>query len=92
MVGFTGRSTAMALLDAIRNHDQVQVSGTRVVIVSEDAKNREFAWQSGVDGYLTKPFHSDEFIAEVRAAIDRPEDQRQDHRLEQLRAPESDDE
>jgi len=86
VVGFTGRSTAVTLLEAIRTHDQPQVATTPVVIVAEDPRNRDFAWQSGVDGYLAKPFHSDELLAEVRAAIERPDDQRDAHRQAQLAA------
>ena len=89
---FSGRTTATALLDAIRNHEQAQVSETRVVIIAEDARNQSLTWEAGADGYLVKPFHSNDFLAEVRAAVERPDAERAAHRQARLSPPESADE
>ncbi len=65
-----GMGSSMQLLDGIRQHGDGRVRNTRTVLVATSAKNRNYAFQSGTDGFLMRPFHIDELatlIAEVLA-------------------------
>ena len=57
----------------------------RLVLIANEAKNRAFSWQSGVDAFVVRPFHVDELLSEVDAVLARPEDERLTHRRKMLR-------
>ena len=80
----TGISAAFELLDAIRN-DQAG-RDTAVIILAATATNRLYAYQSGVDAFVVRPFHADELIDAVRTTVGRSVDERERHRREQLEA------
>ena len=80
----TGISAAFELLDAIRA-DRAG-SDTAVIILAATDTNRLYAYQSGVDAFVVRPFHADELIEEVRTTIGRSVDERERHRREQLEA------
>lgn len=87
IVNFTGGrgGSNLKMIDAVRNHTSPQVAQVRLVLVANEAKNRAFAWQSGVDAFLVRPYHADELLAEVDAMLARPEDERLAHRRKMLR-------
>jgi DNA-binding response OmpR family regulator len=80
----TGISAAFELLDAIRA-DQAGRE-TPVIILAATDTNRLYAYQSGVDAFVVRPFHADELIEAVRTTIARSVDERERFRREQLDA------
>lgn len=88
VVNFTaGRGGSnLKMVDAIRSHTAPHVAQVRLILLANEAKNRAFSWQSGVDAFLVRPFHADELVQEVDAVLARPENERLSHRREQLRA------
>jgi DNA-binding response OmpR family regulator len=75
-----GSGGNLKVLDAIRTNPDDRVSTARVVLCSPGGVNRLFAWESGVDGFMSAPFHIDEMLALVREVIERPESDRRTHR------------
>lgn len=79
-----GNSACLKLLDAIRHTPDTKVNAMRAVLLLDSARQLLFSWQSGADDILARPFHADDLIAAVGAAIDRPESQRAAYRREQM--------
>ncbi|MDZ7734374.1 MAG: hypothetical protein U5R31_16025 [Acidimicrobiia bacterium] len=78
-------SQSLKLLEAVRASDDPDVAGVRVIICTNVDTNRLFSWQSGVDGFLVRPFHADELLETVREALARSDGERTAHREEQVR-------
>ena len=76
----------LKLLDAIRNHGNAAVSGTRVVLVAANPSSAMFSWQAGIDEFLPRPFHADDLITAVAEALARPDADRRHHRRRMLDA------
>ena len=76
----------LKLLDAIRNHRNPDVAGTRVVLVATSDASAMFSWQAGIDGFLLRPFHADDLITTVGEALALSEDDRRHHRRRMLDA------
>jgi len=87
VVNFTGGrgGSNLTMVDALRSHTSPGVAQIRLVLIANEAKNRAFSWQSGVDAFIVRPFHSEELLAEVDAVLARPEDERLTHRRKMLR-------
>ena len=79
----TGVSSAFEVLDAVRNGPPA-TAGTPVVILASTDTNRLYAYQSGVDFYLVRPFHGDDLVEAVRTTLGRSAEERQRFRQEQL--------
>jgi DNA-binding response OmpR family regulator len=79
----TGIATAFKVLDDVRA-DGPEVKETPVIILAATDTNRLFAYQSGVDGYVVRPFHADELVEAVRAAVGRSPSERVSFRQAQL--------
>lgn len=79
-----GNSACLKLLDAIRHTPDTKVNAQRVVLLLDSARQLLFSWQSGADDILARPFHADDLIAAVDAAIARPDEQRSAYRREQM--------
>jgi DNA-binding response OmpR family regulator len=73
-----GPSASVALLEDIRGSDAI--TDLAVVIIPRLDQARVFAWQAGADAYLVRPFHADELLAELDAALERTPDERATHR------------
>ena len=58
-----------------------------VVVCSWDDDTRAQAWMTGVDGYLVRPFAAVDLQALLTDAVQRPENDREDHRKRQLGLP-----
>jgi DNA-binding response OmpR family regulator len=78
-----GITTAFRILDEIRQAGP-GVRTIAVVILAATNTNRLFAFQSGVDGYVVRPVHADEFLDVLRLVLDRSSEQRVEYRREQL--------
>ena len=83
-----GTSTSLKLLDSIRHGDEAH-RNLPVVILSASANNRLFAYQSGVDAFLVRPFHADELEHELRAVLARSDEEREAHREHELESARS---
>lgn len=86
LISFSGgSSTNLKIVDAIRNHQDDHVRATPVVLVTLDDKNQVFSWQSGVDGYLVRPFHADELVRIMTETLARTPEERQSYRRAELK-------
>jgi DNA-binding response OmpR family regulator len=79
-----GVGTSLKLLDSIRSHTDPGVANLRVVLLANQASNRMFSWQSGVDAFLVRPFHADDLLRDVAQVLDRNEEERTRHRRARL--------
>ena len=77
----SGTATSFTVLDAIRQDPAL--ADVCVMIVATTNANRSLAFESGVDEFLTRPFHVDEFTSAVGAMLSRSPDERDQHRLQQ---------
>jgi DNA-binding response OmpR family regulator len=78
-----GDTDAFAVLDAIRAAE-ASVRDTVVVILGTTDANRLYAYQSGVDGFLVRPFHAGELVEAVRTTLGRSLEDRVSYRNMQL--------
>ena len=69
-----GIGSSLQLLDAIRSHADDRVRRTRVIVVSGSRANRNFAFQSGADGFLLRPFHANDLVEVIEQVLAVPED------------------
>lgn len=79
-----GMGASLRVLDALRGDEDRRVSTTRAILCGTSRRNREFSFQSGADGFLVRPFHLQELVDEVAAALARPLDALPRHRRDQL--------
>jgi DNA-binding response OmpR family regulator len=77
-----GTTASLKLLDTVRRMPGFE--DLAVLVLTRNDANRLFAWQSGVDGFLVRPFHSDDLINEVYAVLTRTPDEREAFRSAQL--------
>lgn len=75
-----GVGSSLKVLDSIRSHEDRRIHHTRVVLCAASAKNRSFSYQSGADAFLVRPFHIDDLLATVAEVLERPDDERAQHR------------
>lgn len=80
-----GTSLGLKLLDLLRAHDDPGVSRVRAVMTTDLDENRMFSWQSGVDGFLIRPYHANDLMVAVTGALERTDAERVEHRQEQMR-------
>ena len=77
-----GTGASLELLDAVRrSKDAKEVP---VLLLTRNETNRMFAWESGADAFLVRPFHAVDLINEVYAVLTRSVEERQAWREEQL--------
>lgn len=77
-----GTGASLELLDAIRrDRDLAEVP---VLLLTHSETNRLYAWESGADAFLVRPFHADDLINEIYAVLTRSNDERDAYREEQL--------
>jgi DNA-binding response OmpR family regulator len=77
-----GTSASLELLDAVRRNREF--GEVPVLLLTRSETNRMFAWESGADAFLVRPFHADDLINEVYAVLTRSTDERDAWREEQL--------
>ena len=88
-VGTGGIGGNLKVLDAVRNHSDPVIAGSRIVMVSAGASSAMFSWQAGIDEFVARPFHADTLVTAVVDAMARPEEERPRHRRRQLDAASS---
>jgi len=78
-----GITVAFRVLDEIRKGGP-EMRNLGVVILAATDTNRLFAFQSGVDGYVVRPVHADEFLDVLRLVLSRSIEERIEFRRAQL--------
>ncbi len=79
-----GVGSSLKILDQIRTHPDRRISTSRVVLCAPSPKNRSFSFQSGADGFVVRPFHVRDLVAQITDVIDRPQEERARHRRDEL--------
>lgn len=90
VIDLGGTGPNLKLLDSLRQARDPAVAGLRVVMLARQGSNPMFSWQSGIDGFLDRPFHADQLVGEVEAVLARSEADRPRHRREQLERAKAD--
>ena len=80
-----GTSSSLKLLDAIRHIDDKARAKTPTIILTSTDTNQVFAWQSGSDGFLVRPFHADDLVDGVHSMLERTPDEREQHRRDRMK-------
>ena len=78
-----GVNDAFKALDEIRS-GPASLRDVPVVIIASTDTNRLFAFQSGADGYVVRPVHSDELMDVMHLVLDRSSEERVEYRRNQL--------
>lgn len=81
----TGLGGGIAVLEAARRQPSPKDS-VPVMLLSSRAEDDSIAWQAGADGVMIRPFHANEFIAELRTILARTPDERTAVRATRVRA------
>ena len=76
-----GTATSFTVLESIRQRDDL--GNPCVMIIATTNANRSLAFDSGVDEFLTRPFHVDEFTSTLGQMLGRTLEEREAHRQEQ---------
>ena len=76
----SGPTANRQLLEKIRSHPNAPVSEVAVVLLADDVAVGPEAWDKGADGFLARPFHTEQLSTEVQSALDRPLTDRPAHR------------
>ena len=79
-----GVGASLELLDSVRRSKDF--SDIPVLLLTLNETNRMFAWESGADAFLVRPFHADDLINEIYAVLTRSTDEREAWREGQLEA------
>lgn len=77
-----GTGASLELLDAVRRSKDFK--DIPVLLLTRSDTNRMYAWESGADAFLVRPFHADDLINEIYAVLTRSIEERDAWRAEQL--------
>lgn len=72
--------TAIKAVDDMRHSDHQQVRRTAALLLASSGRNRIYAWETGIDGFVVMPAHLDQIVREVEEILVRPRLSRYDHR------------
>lgn len=78
-------------LTAIRSNPRTSDVAVVLCTVKGGPEDAQHGWRLGCDGYVSKPFHVDQLVDEIRAVISRTTDERERVRqaaLDDARRPE----
>lgn len=75
-----GAGGNLRVLQQIRNHTDDEVFALRVILVGGQKANQLFAWESGIDGFLGRPFPVEDLLRQIEAVMERRDDERPRHR------------
>jgi len=76
----TDEGTAIKVVDDMRHSDHQQVRRTAALLLASSGRNRIYAWETGIDGFVVMPVHLDQIVGEIEAILTRPRLSRYDHR------------
>ncbi len=80
VLSLSGPTANRQLLEKIRDHPNPPVSEVAVVLLADEVGAGREAWDKGADGFLARPFHSEQLTTELQSAMDRPFADRAAHR------------
>lgn len=86
VLALSGAGANRRLLEKVRDHPKASVAQVAAVVLADDLADGAKAWGAGADGFLARPFHAAHLLEEVRAAAERPLDDRAAHRQARLDA------
>lgn len=86
MFSVAGPGAAVELVQNIRGHADEGIASSTIVALGYPGKTHVDLWQAGVDGFIYRPPHELDLLAEVGAAMDRPAHERATHRAKELEA------
>ena len=78
-----GTAASLPILTDIRQQ-QDPIGSIAVLVLTSTADSELFAWQSGADGFLQRPFHADDLTAALGAALGRSAVEREAYRRERV--------
>ena len=78
----SGTANSFGVLDAIRQQAG-EAPMPAIMMIATTSANRPLAFDAGVDEFLTRPFHADEFTAAVAEMISRSPEEREARRQQQ---------
>jgi DNA-binding response OmpR family regulator len=82
ILDFTGgTATSFAVLESIRRRPDLE--NPAVIIVATTNANRVLAFDSGVDEFITRPFHATDFLTVVLTVLSRSPEEREAYRTHQ---------
>jgi DNA-binding response OmpR family regulator len=85
VLDFTGgTATSFVVLEGIRRRPEL--GNPAVIIVATTTANRVLAFDSGVDEFITRPFHASDFVVSVKTVLARSADEREAYRRQQTLA------
>lgn len=79
-----GTSLGLKLTDMLRDSNSESAADMRVILTTDLDENRLFSWQSGVDGFMVRPYRAESLVDEIIAALGRSTEERAAHRKEQM--------
>jgi DNA-binding response OmpR family regulator len=79
----SGSASSFGVLDAVRQRAEAGTSLPAVMMIATTSANRTLAFDSGVDEFLTRPFHVDEFTAALTGMLARSPEEREAQREQQ---------
>lgn len=80
----SGNGSCLKLLDAVRHTPEARVNAQRVVLILDTPRQHMFAWQSGADEIMLRPYQADDLVAAVTATIERPDSDRPAYRRQMI--------
>ena len=83
-----GTAASLPVLTDIRQQ-QDPIGSIAVLVLTSTADSEVFAWQSGADGFLQRPFHADDLTTMLSAALGRSAAERDAYRRDRVSGAQS---
>ena len=80
----SGNAACLKLLDAVRNTPDARVNAQRMVLILDSPRQQLFAWQSGVDELIMRPYRAEDMLAAVATVIGRSDGDRVGYRRQMI--------
>jgi len=81
----SGFSSSLKLLDTLR-HGESAFTQLPVIMLATSDNNKMYAYQSGADAFMVRPFHMNDLIEEITAMLARSAEERDAHRRAEFKA------
>lgn len=78
-----GTAASLPVLNDIRQAED-PIGSIAVLVLTSTADSELFAWQSGADGFLQRPFHADDLVTALGAALGRSASERDAYRRDRV--------
>lgn len=81
-----GNSASLKLLDAVRHTPEPRVNAQRMILALDSDRQQMFAFQSGADEIILRPYFADDLLQATERAIARPDGDRVPYRRQRIDA------